>query len=316
MRRLIARGIFLIALLTSHSAFAQFMYETFEYPDAIETRFVGINDQGEILGTYQLVNDGEVTPFILDRGEIIELTIPENCNNRPIFFAINSAREISLSFFDGGGFSACIVRGDVGTVYGDVVQFAGLNDRGQAVGQEDRGAVMLTRKGEVVAVRVPPGTIRSTAMDINDKGQIVGFFQPDEDSLIRGFLVSRKKTTVITFPDDPDVTQGSVNPVFINNRGAIIIVSEAGFFSLYRKGKFTPIEPPAGVVNNDWDITGFNDTGQIVGWYFNGEGTTAFIGTPQGKGKRKRHEQVRLIGILELRSRVAAYNDDMQSWLA
>jgi hypothetical protein len=111
--------------------------------------------------------------------------------------------------------------------------------------------------------------------DINDRGEMVGFFGDDPNDPTgatgaRGFLLSRGDFT--TF-DAPGVA--FTQPSSINNRGQIVgsTVSDPaqpefhGFLlAMGPAGPFTPIDFP-GAPNTV--AIGINDRGQIVGTYEN-----------------------------------------------
>jgi probable HAF family extracellular repeat protein len=97
-----------------------------------------------------------------------------------------------------------------------------------------------------------PGT--TSAVGINDLGQIVGSFQ---DAIgTHGFLYSRGTYTTL---DAPTAPPGTTSAAAINNLGQIVgqaHIPGAGGGFLYSGGTFTPLAAPA---------TGINDLGQIVG---------------------------------------------------
>ncbi len=133
-------------------------------------------------------------------------------------------------------------------------------------------------------MKVPAGAVQSFAIGINDKGHVVGYWRtPDSDRWI-GFLNKGKKKQVIL-----EVDEGDTRPYFINNAGDVIGETGGEFF-YWRKGAFTPIDQPDGA--SSWQITGFNNQGKIVGFYFDTNGrAVAFIGTPEKKGKKPRKPQ-------------------------
>jgi hypothetical protein len=156
------------------------------------------------------------------------------------------------------------------------------NNRGQVVGNysvENRIVPMrqfrafLFDDGRYTAVDVP-GDFYTAAFDVNDRGQVVGAFLNRERTA--GFSFLRDADGSYTrLPDVP----GSFQTVAIGiNKGQIVgayvaptpdgIGKFGGF--LLEDGKFTLIDFPG---TNRTQITGINDSGDMVGFYVPGRRT-------------------------------------------
>jgi probable HAF family extracellular repeat protein len=105
---------------------------------------------------------------------------------------------------------------------------AGFNDRGQIVGTqsiEPDGAVVravIWKRGKGLQLLEPaPGDDNSVAVDINNRGEVVGTsgHYPSESAVVRSVIWDRhSRVTVI--PEFPNSTGGS--PYAINNAGQVI----------------------------------------------------------------------------------------------
>ena len=285
MRFMIAAWIVFAAILFGlvSPAFAQkFKYETVAVPGAFNTILLGINDRGEILGIYQIAEHAEVKPFIFDRGELVDLTIPEECSLNATLWAMNNAREISVSFgeFELSQFKSCVIHDGQATIH-EVDRLESINNKGTGAGNQDDRAVIVRRNGEFIPVKEPFGAVQSFATGINDKGHVVGYWRGPDSARRIGFLNVGKKQLILEADD------GDTLPYFINNSGIVIGEVAGGEFFHWRKGNFTPINRPESA--SSWEITGFNSQGKIVGFYFDSDGqAVGFIGIPEGKGKKPR----------------------------
>jgi uncharacterized membrane protein len=135
----------------------------------------------------------------------------------------------------------------------------------------------LWDRGRFTTIDVP-GAAVTQPLDINDRGQVVGFYLDDltgRPGSIHGYLWERGRLVTIDAPDAP-VTL----PFDINNRGQIVgqlrtdvTVPPAedpgtGGFLLAKgvTGPFTPVGFPGAPRSVAY---GLNDRGQIVGLYEN-----------------------------------------------
>ena len=109
-----------------------------------------------------------------------------------------------------------------------------------------------------------PGATGTSALGINDAGQIVGYYEAS-DGTSHGFLLSGGTFTTI---DDPGLP--GVLPIGINNSGTIVgscvgtCSSNQGYTLKY--GKFTTITYPGATKTL---ISGINNKDVIIGYYVN-----------------------------------------------
>lgn len=109
----------------------------------------------------------------------------------------------------------------------------------------------------------PPGAFRTTPTQINDAGQIVGFYR-DSSPFSRGFVLSGGVFTPIDVP-------GSIGtfPSGINNHGDVV----GGYFDIlgvehsfiWNSGHFNYISPP--FLENS-ELHDINDHGDLAGVYY------------------------------------------------
>jgi probable HAF family extracellular repeat protein len=122
------------------------------------------------------------------------------------------------------------------------------------------------------------GITASRAIDINDSGQIVGYYYPSGGPNYHAFLYSGGSMTDLG-------TMGSIDIAArgINNKGQVVGGSDYGAF-IYSGGTMTNlntlIDHPE--LMRLQDAMGINDLGQIIvsGYYYDEEGGRAFLLTP------------------------------------
>jgi uncharacterized membrane protein len=144
------------------------------------------------------------------------------------------------------------------------------------------GGYWLSR-GKVIRINFPGEDTSPTG--INDNGDIVGVYYP-EDGSIHGFLLSRGEYTQIDFPGACETV-----PVGINDAGDISGNYSIDYFGegdcaaermvyrgfLFRDGTFTAIDHPNGLPGPGQYPTvlnGINAQGDVVGTYDSVDGRT------------------------------------------
>ncbi len=147
----------------------------------------GINDHGEVLGTYEDRRDRVVRHFVLDkRGRYTEIEDPPD--------------------------------GPDGAAFDEPVD---INNRGEIVGfyNDQNGfetfGFLRTPKGRYVDIRVP-GSKYTAPFKVNDRGEVVGLYA-DEAGSIHGFLWDGRDYETI---DVADATLTWLTG--INNRGQVV----------------------------------------------------------------------------------------------
>ena len=130
-------AVLAVGLLTSPALASTFT--TIDFPGALSTLAVGINDHGQIVGHYSA--GGRLHGFLLDKGAFTTIDVRGAVNTCPA--GINNRGQIVGS------------SGSCG---------AGIGTSG-----------FLLDKGTFITIEVP-GARRTFATGINDRGQIVGYY--------------------------------------------------------------------------------------------------------------------------------------------
>jgi hypothetical protein len=151
-------------------------------------------------------------------------------------------------------------------------------------------SAFLMRDGAVTTIEVP-GAFATTALGVNDHGQVVGgYVEPENvnpvgESPARGFLWHEGRFTLIDFPGAPITA-----PYEIDNAGRIVgnyndaDSVQHGF--ILEDGVFTSIDHPNATRSPNTNATrlvGINDDGWTVGSYGDDAGILhAFVRDPSG----------------------------------
>lgn len=262
----------------------QYVFENIAFPGDTFTQLLSINDADIIAGYHgQAINKG------------FTLTLPNNFTSENFpgsaqtqVTGINNSGNTSGFYIDSMGTNHGFINfnGNFSTVDFSGTTFdqvLGLNNTGQAAGYFQSPSGFQT--GFVFNPFLPPGgqfTLLNLpgsgqATDINDKGQITGFYAtPTGDA---GFLWSGGIRTTLSFPG-ATVTEA----LGLNNLGQVV-----GFYNdaagnphgfIYSGGSFTSIDDTAAPATQT-TINGINNLGQIVGFALETDGSTVgFVGAP------------------------------------
>ncbi len=199
----------------------------------------GINDRGDITGM-AIAASGLSTAYLLSRGVLNRVEFPGS-------YATN---------------------------------VHGLNNKGEFAGfyytpTAVQGRAFVYRNGEYTTLDPLNGQQgMSRAFDINDKGDVVGDFQPDDGTLLprRGFLFRRGSYTPIEVPGALSTGASS-----INNAGVIVgTYSEDGITTrgfIFWKGRFATVHIPG---SSYTEVSAINNNGKIVGTFGTDEQVLGF----------------------------------------
>jgi probable HAF family extracellular repeat protein len=253
----------------------------------------GINNQGQIAGTFSDAND-RTHGFVLDDGAFTTVDAPGSPGNTQVLDIDDRGRlvgesgHVSYSYLASGRGQQLEI--DAPAVASDTFA-AGINNRGEIVGSSDRGAVrsyhgfLRDRWGRFRRIDVP-GARSTAAARINDRRQIVGYYSdsnenPNAATDVRGFLLDANGRFTRIDVRDATATQ----PLGINNRGEIAggYVDADGVhgFLRGRDGKMTTIDVRNAQVTVVFDV---NDRGQTAGIYVDADGRLrGFVRERSGK---------------------------------
>ena len=264
------------------AAAGAFIYRKGRYSplDALDGRLtshVGINNRGQIAGSY-LPDGMTLRGFVRDtKGTYTGFDAP---GARTLAIDLND-QGTAVGIYGVTGDHGFVRRpnGAVATIEvpGAVATTAsGINNRGQVVGgyrdANGREHGLLLERGRVTRIDHPespedPAATNTAATDINDRGQIVGFYA-DAEGTYHGYLYDKGRFTRIDPPGAADVARFATTvPIGINNRGQVTgqYVDTAGVLHGYlwepRRG-FKTIEPPGGAATF---CTELPDGGRICG---------------------------------------------------
>jgi uncharacterized membrane protein len=154
----------------------------------------------------------------------------------------------------------------------------GVNDRGQAVGvYEGRDRIVRhfvrDRKGRFAILADPPGKsgdgLTYETVDINNRGEIVGFYNDDDGVTTTGFLRTRKGRFVdINVPGSL-----ATDPLKLNDRHQVVgLYADAGgavHGFRWDDGRLATIDVPGATATG---VLGINDREQMVGFYVDSGG--------------------------------------------
>ena len=161
----------------------------------------------------------------------------------------------------------------------------GINNNGEIVGSyattvNGQNNGFLYSNGTYTDIDNPLGAPLGTLSNINDSGEIVGYYSPGNvlvNGLFSEFLYSNGTYTTISDPlayktgSSSDATYTIAYA--INDSGAIVgyyedadnATHDHGF--LYSNGTYTTIDDALGASNGGTEATGINDSGAIIGSY-------------------------------------------------
>jgi hypothetical protein len=259
--------------------------------DPTFNQLLSINDIGEIAGyfgsgtpptthpnkgyTVTLVNGSPV--FVDENYPLSMQTQVTGVNNagQTIGFEIDAAGN-SYGFVDNNGVFSIAVDPRAKAIGGVVTeQFLGENDRDQVAGFYNKangstaGFIYNELTGAFSNVSISNAT-SVTATDINDKGEISGFFTRNGNE--KGFVDINGKILVLSHPGWTDI-----QALGLNNAGLVVgsYVDHAGntdgFTYNMATGVYRTIIKGAGT---ETVINGVNDLGDLVGFYMDAAGKT------------------------------------------
>jgi probable HAF family extracellular repeat protein len=271
---LLTLAFWLSVLSVVHAA--SYNFTTVDVPGAFETRILGINDRGDIVGGYRDHLGGH--GFLFDGEKLTTIDFPESQGTEAR--GINNKGQI-VGFFGGQDLRShgFLYDHQQFTVIdapfpdaGDTVP-GGINDRGQIVGrslmfnappglENERGFLFEDQEFQVIPIARPSG--------INNRGEIVG------DNVV---LFANGVLTQVLFPGALGTTV-----LGINDSGVIVGNYQVGgditHGYVYLNGVFSTLDVPFPNVTDTFPV-GINNKGEIVGVYFESDVSAhGFVATP------------------------------------
>jgi uncharacterized membrane protein len=266
----------LALILAATVAWAQFTYTPLDFPGGDITTARGINNRGDIVGTYRILAIPPRHALLIRRGQYLPLA-PSTVlgTNYSEAFKINDRGDVVGQYNGDDGFfhGFLLSKGIVTTLdfpaASDTYAF-GINQSGVVVGYWDivdaLGNVLaihgfVWKNGAFTEVNFP-GSADSVVLGINAEGDYVGEWDTDINSPTgHAFVFSDGHFTSFDFPD-ATLTQGDD----INEDGQIVgayIDANGGTHGFFKtRNSYTSIDFPGAAVTTAW---GINNRGQIVG---------------------------------------------------
>jgi probable HAF family extracellular repeat protein len=268
-----------------------------------------INDKGMVVGYLGVRPTATKHAFLWCNGSMADLNtlggVPYDIS---MAYSINNNDQIvGHSYNSTGGDHAFVYQNaamtDLGTLGGAFSVAFGINDLGTIVGSSyvggNYGPLAAAFGGGTVTALTTPGVQRSTAIAVNNNGQVTGYFET-ESNRYHGFLLSNGLVT------DMGALGGlDTYPADINESGDVV------GYALYSTGKTRAflysngttvdlnslIDPACG-----WTLTSanaINDSGWIVGYGTNASGQSrAFLLTPVPESSTIALVGIAAIGLL------------------
>jgi probable HAF family extracellular repeat protein len=239
-----------------------------EVPGAAITAHLGINNHGQITGTYLDTASAPNPDGTFDTGH-----------------GFVQDRRGHTTSFDAPGARITLPNG--------------INDHGQITGEyvaADATAsvhgFIRDRRGTMTTFEVPFGRLHSVS-DINNRGQIVGYYDEPDFAGGGGFLRDRDGTiTPVTYPGAPYTLvhglndRGQLVGAYLepgaapNPDGTIPAGTVHGF--VWERGRFTSFDVPGSIYTQAF---GINNHGQITGGYYDATGTQHAFLQDQGRSQ-------------------------------
>ncbi len=279
-------------LLCVSSAFAQYTYQTINYPDDTFTQLLGVNNNNFIAGYHGTTNKGftydyATATFTNENFPNSQQTQVIGINNDPfktVGFYIEHGKTIGFTDYQGTFTSVAYPKKPFN-------QLLGQNDYGQAAGYYSSNAsgsdpdvpYVYDEDGGVFEVYTIPGaTGGAQATGINNAGNVCGFFI-DSSNVSHGWLQIQGHFTVLNYPGSTGTSASG-----LNNKGSVVGFwtdssgGTHGFVYNVTAATFTNVDDPSGVGNTL--VNGINDNGVLVGFYGPAACTTGtcngFVATP------------------------------------
>jgi len=204
-----------------------FRFTTVNVPGATQTIPGGVNNSGVMVGQY-FDNSGAAHGYILNGKKLTTLDDPNGTSSDAISVNPNGSIAVAGSY---------------------------INSTGKQEG-------FLYKRGKFTDVPGPTGALVSSAFGINDKGEIVGFYE-DSTRIVHGFLLKGKTYTTL---DVPGAT--STFAAGINGKGIIVLqwLDSKGAMesSLYNGKTYRTIDVPGAAASYVQNINAAGDA--IFGW--------------------------------------------------
>jgi len=300
MKRLTLLVFALLAFVVSASA-QDFKFTSIDFPGAVLTAGRGINNHGEIAGSYRIAGSPRQA-MLLKKGKFISLAPPAPDASFSEATNINDRGDVTGQWGDANGFFHGFLLSDgvltILDVPGATDTYAlGINDSGLVAGYWDlldvNGNALAIygftwKDGGFIDTQINfPGAAGSGLFGVNARGDLSGVWVPDFFSGIEHGFVCPKSAPCFSYDGPIQGTFPFTDGKEINAHGQVVGINIGddgiGHSYLMSGATFTEIDFPGSTGTGAF---GINSAGQIVGKYFTADGLThGFLAQPAHKGK-------------------------------
>ena len=275
--------LLLVALvLASASAFAQGTYTQINVPGASQTRCLGIDSVGDVVG-YSSTTGGSINGFLLSEG--IYTTINYHGLDTTLWGINDKGQIVGQS---GGSF---VYNLNTQIFFG--IKYPGTDEPTYAYSINNAGVVSgdflyhgaykgFELSGSTYSVVAPPGGINTYALGITGSGKIVGY----ADTHARGFIdfwYLQGKYQELVVPNASDAFVYGVSPAGNSLVGIYAPSAGTGAGFAYVDQTLQTLLFPGAM---ETIPIGINDTGEVVGYFYDTSGNThGFTWTPPAAAK-------------------------------
>ncbi len=300
MKRLTLRVIALLAFAAA-TVGQDFKFTSFDFPGAVFTSGRGVNNHGEIAGSYRVPGSPRQAMLFI-KGQFIPLAPPTPDAGFNEATSINDRGDVTGQWGDANGlFHGFLLKDGALTI----LDVPGATDT-YALGVDDSGLVagywdLLDPYGNALAIygftwkdggfidtQINfPGAAGSGLFGVNARGDLSGVWVPDFFSGIEHGFVCPKSAPCFSYDAPIQGTVPFTDGKEINAHGQVvgINIGDDGVWHSYlmTKGAFTMINFPGSTGTGAF---GLNSADQIVGKYFTTDGLThGFLAEPARTGK-------------------------------
>ena len=266
-----ASALAAVALVaTASAAEAQYAYTKIMYPGSTWTEASGINDVGQVVGTYT-DTAGIAHGFLYQNGVYTKMDYPGKAHNYA--FGINDAGTIVGSFSEvmpRGPYHASLRVGSTWSEFdfpGNETDGRAINANGDIVGIYNAGFGTpdhgFLKVGDNYTSVDYPGASLTYVFGLNDAGWVTGTYR-DGTGLLKGFAYKDGAYTSIVYPTATETYIGGINNLNAMAGWKVEGGKVSGFVTT--AGKFRPVIVPFTNAANT-RARAINDLGQVIGTY-------------------------------------------------
>jgi probable HAF family extracellular repeat protein len=283
--------LLLFLLATAPLALAQGTYTQIDYPGASDTKCLGINNAGDVVGIgwfevdetgggFLLIGD-TFTTINYENGEVAILTGINDLGKIVGYSGIDTGVDAFAYDLETQKFEKL--------KYPDSRTFpTSINDAGVVIGtyiehQQILGSFSFLYS--VYSMIAPPGSSTVNAYAVSDTGKIVGVALDASTNDWFSFAYNRGKYEKLKLPNLLGGLVVGISPSGDALVGNYIDSSNKNVGFVYQNGNVTTVYFPG---SNSTAPTGINDAGEVVGWFYDiDDNTHGFTWTPPAVAEQR-----------------------------